>query len=113
MSRDVDMPVLPVLDRMETAGIRIDAEIFRNLSVVLAEGVREIEQKVARIAGADFNINSPKQLAFLLFEKLGLPPVKRTKTGYSTDVAVLERPKEADEIPSLLLESPNRARLRS
>ena len=111
--RDVDMPLLPVLYRMETAGIRMDAEIFRNLSVVLAEGTREIEQKVARIAGADFNINSPKQLAFLLFEKLGLPPVKRTKTGYSTDVEVLEQLKSAHEIPALVLEYRTLAKIKS
>ncbi|HZW36114.1 MAG TPA: 5'-3' exonuclease H3TH domain-containing protein, partial [Candidatus Deferrimicrobiaceae bacterium] len=67
---DVDMPLLPVLYRMEEAGIRIAPEIFRNLSKELSEGTRQIEEKVARIAGADFNINSPKQLSFLLFEKL-------------------------------------------
>jgi len=111
--RDVDMPLLPVLYRMETAGIRIDAEIFRKLSEELAGGTREIEQKVARIAGTDFNINSPKQLAFLLFEKLGLPPVKRTKTGYSTDVEVLEQLKSAHEIPALVLEYRTLAKIKS
>ena len=111
--RDVDMPLIPVLHRMETAGIRIDPEIFRELSEELARGTREIERKVARVAGDDFNINSPKQLAFLLFEKLGLPPVKRTKTGYSTDVEVLEQLRNAHEIPAMVLEYRTLAKIRS
>ncbi|MBI5420565.1 MAG: DNA polymerase I [Deltaproteobacteria bacterium] len=111
--RDVDMPLLPVLYRMETAGIRLDPEIFRKLSGELAEGTRRIEEKVGRLAGAEFNINSPKQLAFLLFEKLGLPPVKRTKTGYSTDVEVLEQLRNVHEIPALVLEYRTLAKIRS
>jgi DNA polymerase-1 len=111
--RDVDMPLLPVLYRMETAGIRIDPEVFRGLSTELAAGTREIEWKVARIAGEEFNINSPKQLAFLLFEKLGLPPVKRTKTGFSTDVEVLEQLKGVHEIPALVLEYRSLAKIKS
>jgi DNA polymerase-1 len=110
---DVDMPLLPVLYRMEEAGIRIDPEIFRSLSQELSEGTRRIEEKVARIAGADFNINSPKQLSFLLFEKLGLPTVKRTKTGYSTDVEVLEQLKGSHEIPGLVLDYRTLAKIKS
>ena len=68
---------------------------------------------MARIAGPEININSPKQLSFLLFEKLGLPPVKRTKTGYSTDVEVLEQLKGAHEIPGLVLEYRTLAKIRS
>ncbi|MGA6993263.1 MAG: DNA polymerase I [Candidatus Deferrimicrobiaceae bacterium] len=111
--REVDMPLLPVLFRMEKKGIRIDVGIFGELSEELAEGTREIEEKVAEIAGPEFNINSPKQLSFLLFEKLGLPPVKRTKTGYSTDVEVLEQLKGAHEIPALVLEYRTLAKIRS
>ena len=111
--REVDMPLLPVLFRMEEKGIRIDPKIFGELSEELAAGTQEIENKVAAIAGPEFNINSPKQLSFLLFEKLGLPPVKRTKTGYSTDVEVLERLKGAHEIPGLLLEYRTLAKIRS
>lgn len=111
--REVDMPLLPVLCRMESAGIRIDPEIFRVLSDELDAGTREIERKVAGIAGTDFNINSPKRLAFLLFEKLGLPPVKKTKTGYSTDVEVLEQLKNAHEIPRLVLEYRSLAKIKS
>ena len=110
---DVDMPLLPVLVRMERKGIRLDPKVFSALSKELEEGTRKIEKRVAAIAGEDFNINSPKQLAFLLFEKLGLPPVKKTKTGYSTDVEVLERLKGAHEIPGLVLEYRTLAKIRS
>ncbi len=111
--RDVDMPVLPVLVDMERRGIAIDPAVFRELSAELASGTAAIERKVAAAAGTEFNINSPKQLAFLLFEKLGLPPVKRTKTGYSTDVDVLEQLKGLHEIPGLVLEYRTLAKIRS
>ena len=111
--RGIDMPLLPVLHRIEEKGIRIDRGIFAELSEGLARDISAIERKVAAAAGTDFNINSPKQLAFLLFEKLGLPPVKKTKTGYSTDVEVLERLKDLHEIPSLVLEYRTVAKIRS
>ena len=111
--RRIDMPLLPVLHRIEEKGIRIDPEVFAELSKGLARDITAIERKVAAAAGTDFNINSPKQLAFLLFEKLGLPPVKKTKTGYSTDVEVLERLKDLHEIPSLVLEYRTVAKIRS
>ena len=111
--RGIDMPLLPVLHRIEEKGIRIDPGIFAELSEGLARDISVIERKVAAAAGTDFNINSPKQLAFLLFEKLGLPPVKKTKTGYSTDVEVLERLKDLHEIPSLVLEYRTVAKIRS
>lgn len=113
ISRDVDMPLLPVLFRMEKKGIRIDPQTFRDLSRELAEKTGEIEHRVAAVAGPDFNINSPRQLSFLLFEKLGLPPVKRTKTGYSTDMEVLEKLKGAHEIPGLVLDYRTLAKIRS
>jgi len=109
----IDMPLLPVLHRIEEKGIRIDPGIFAELSEGLARDISAIERNVAAAAGTDFNINSPKQLAFLLFEKLGLPPVKKTKTGYSTDVEVLERLKGLHEIPSLVLEYRTVAKIRS
>lgn len=113
VSDDIDMPLLPVLFRMERAGIKIDTGIFAQLSAELDEGTKAIERKVANIAGGDFNINSPKQLAFLLFEKLGLTPVKKTKTGYSTDVEVLEQLRDTHEIPALILEYRTLAKLKS
>jgi DNA polymerase-1 len=94
-------------------GIRIDPEIFRELSARLARVVEAFERWVAEAAVTEFYINSPKQLAFLLFEKLGLPPVKKTKTGYSTDVEVLEQLKNLHEVPSLVLEYRTLAKIRS
>jgi DNA polymerase-1 len=111
--RDLDMPLLPVLHRMEERGIRIDPEVFRELSQELAADAAAIEGKVARAAGMEFNIGSTKQLSFLLFEKLGLPPVKKTKTGYSTDMEVLEQLKSLHEIPALVLEYRTVAKIRS
>jgi DNA polymerase-1 len=111
--RGVDMPLLPVLHRMEARGIRIDPELFRALSAELALEIGAIERKVAAAAGTEFNINSPKQLAFLLFEKLQLPPVKKTKTGFSTDVEVLEALKGLHEIPALVLSYRTFAKIRS
>jgi DNA polymerase-1 len=111
--RDLDMPLLPVLHRMEERGIRIDPHLFRQLSGELSRDIAAIERKVADAAGTEFNINSPKQLAFLLFEKLRLPTVKKTKTGYSTDVEVLEQLKNLHEIPSLVLEYRTLAKIRS
>ena len=109
----IDMPLLPVLHRMEEKGILIDPRIFRELSGELARDISVIERKVTAAGGTDFNINSPKQLAALLFERLKLPPVKKTKTGYSTDVEVLERLKDLHEIPSLVLEYRTLAKIRS
>jgi DNA polymerase-1 len=111
--RELDMPLLPVLHRMEERGIRIDPGVFRELSAGLARDIEAIERKVTDAAGSEFNINSPKQLAFLLFEKLGLPPVKKTKTGYSTDVEVLEQLKNLHEVPALVLEYRTLAKIRS
>ncbi|MCL2102623.1 MAG: DNA polymerase I [Syntrophorhabdaceae bacterium] len=100
----LDMPLLPVIHRMERCGIRIDTQIFKDLSKEIAADIEVIRQKVAQVAGPEFNIGSPRQLSSLLFEKLGLPPVKKTKTGYSTDVDVLEQLKGRHEIPALVLE---------
>ena len=100
----LDMPLLPVLHRMEERGIRIDTQVFLDLSKELAADIEVIKRKVAEVAGPEFNIGSTKQLAFLLFEKLGLPSVKKTKTGYSTDMSVLEQLKNMHEIPALVLE---------
>jgi len=110
---EVDMPLIPVLLAMEDRGIGIDPAVFRALSEELAEKTRRIEERVRELAGTEINVNSPKQLAFLLFEKLGLPPVRRTKTGFSTDVDVLEQLKGLHPIPALVLEYRTLAKLKS
>ena len=87
--REVEMPLVDVLTRMEWRGIRIDAAFLGKLSGELGEKLEILEGKIHGLAGGSFNINSPKQLGEVLFEKLGLAKGKKTKTGWSTNVDVL------------------------
>ena len=85
-----EMPLIPVLSLMERKGIEIDVQYFKNYSLELDKELLRIEKAIYEEAGEEFNINSPKQLGDILFVKLNLPSGKKTKTGYSTDVMVLE-----------------------
>ena len=87
--RDLEMPLLTVLARMEMAGVRVDRDILGALSVAFSKDIATLEGKIIDQAGEPFNVNSTKQLATILFEKMGITPVKKTKTGYSTDNDVL------------------------
>ena len=87
---DNEMPLIPVLSLMERKGIKIDVQYFKNYSLELEKELLKIEKAIYEEAGEVFNINSPKQLGDILFVKLNLPSGKKTKTGYSTDVMVLE-----------------------
>jgi DNA polymerase-1 len=103
--RDVEMPLMPVLADMEAAGVRVDADRLRQMSSDLAERASSLEREVCEIAGAAFNLNSPKQLGPVLFEKLriqGDKKVKATQTGYSTDEATLARFKDHPIVQKLL-----------
>lgn len=104
----IDMPLVPVLVNMERRGIRLDREKMLTLSSELNERLESITTQIKEAAGSEINLNSPKQVGELLFEKLGLPVVKKGKTGYSTDVSVLEQLKEICgqhcPIPAQLLE---------
>ncbi len=97
---DIEMPLLPVITRMELAGIHIDTDMLEDISTKLADKAKAYEEEIYAIAGEKFNINSTKQLAVIIFEKLkiheqlGLKRIKKTKTGYSTDVSVLEQMEE-------------------
>ena len=84
------MPLIPVLSLMERKGIKIDVSYFKNYSSELEKELAKIEKAIYEEAGEEFNINSPKQLGDILFVKMNLPSGKKTKTGYSTDVMVLE-----------------------
>jgi DNA polymerase-1 len=110
---DVERPLIAVLAEMERHGIRVDparlGEFSRELEVHLERTTREIYG----LAGEEFNIGSPKQLAYILFEKLKLPPVKRTKTGYSTDADVLEQLAIGHELPARIVEHRTLAKLKS
>ncbi len=111
--RELELPLVPILARMERTGIRVDVEELRALG-------RELDREIAKhlaacheAAGHEFNVASPKQLATVLFEELGLPVVKRTKTGPSTDHEVLEKLAEQHPLPRAILEHRSVAKLKS
>jgi DNA polymerase I len=86
----LELPLIEVLARMEYRGIAVDPRQLETLALDLEKSLEQKSAEIFRMAGQEFNIQSPKQLAFILFEKLGLPVIKRTKSGPSTDVSVLE-----------------------
>lgn len=100
----LEMPLTIVLANMEREGVQVDRDRLQKMGVELDERLRSIEEKVYRQAGTQFNLNSPKQLGEVLFEKLNLPVIKKTKTGYSTSADVLEKLQDKHEIiPNILL----------
>ncbi len=102
---EIEMPLLEVLADMEWEGITIDLLLFRRLSGELGADLRRLEEEIARVAGTDLNLNSPRQLASILFDKQQLPVLKKTKTGPSTDADVLEQlAVMGHELPRLILE---------
>lgn len=103
---DVEMPLVRVLAAMERQGVELDADLLAEYSQVLSAKIEELKRALIGAAGVDFNPDSPKQLAEVLFDRLGLPVIKRTKTGRSTDAEVLDRlAAESDHpLPGLLLE---------
>ncbi|MBI2095346.1 MAG: DNA polymerase I [Candidatus Omnitrophica bacterium] len=101
--REIEMPLVPILAGMEHAGIAIDKKLLAECSVEMEKELAALTRKIHKAAGAEFNINSPKQLAQILFDKLGLPMVKRTKTGASTDVEVLVELSESHSLPKEIL----------
>ena len=96
---DIEMPLLEILAEMEINGVFIDKHHLAKLSKMMNAEMLKYEQSIYQLAGEEFNINSPKQLAVILFEKLKLPVIKKTKTGYSTDVSVLEELASQHELP--------------
>jgi len=88
--KKIELPVAVVLADMEQAGVLIDQDRMATMSAEIAGRLTELVGEIHTLAGGEFNINSPKQLGWILFEKLQLPVIKKTKTGYSTDVEVLE-----------------------
>jgi len=110
---DIEIPLAGVLADMEMAGIRVDPDILRMLSGEMDRDLAAICRRIYAIAGEEFNINSPKQLAGILFEKLGLKPIRKTKTGYSTDEAVLTGLALQHELPAEILSYRQIAKLKS
>lgn len=99
---DIEMPLVEVLSDMEIAGIKVDTKFLHSFNEKIVKEIKGIEKKIYEAAGKEFNINSPKQLSVIMFEKLNLPVIKKTKTGYSTDEEVL-RELSSYEFPAEIL----------
>ena len=110
---EVETPLIPVLVEMERTGIRVDPAVLAGLSDEFGGKLHRLEEEIHALAGESFNIASPKQLQHILFDKLELPPVKKTKTGPSTDQSVLERLADKHPLPEKILAYRGFAKLRS
>ncbi len=111
--REIDMQVMAVLCRMEQEGVSLDREELATMSAELEEKLADLESEIHDMAGEQFNLNSPRQLATILFEKLHLKPGKKTKSGYSTDVRELERLAKTEPLPARLLDYRQLSKLKS
>ncbi len=110
---EVELPLATILFNMEQCGIAMNREILEKIGKELQSQLENIEEEIYNIAGEEFNINSPKQLSEILFEKLELPVVKKTKTGYSTAQDVLEILAEKHELPAYIIHYRQLAKLNS
>jgi DNA polymerase-1 len=109
---DLETPLVPILAEMELTGIRVNTNLLKELSREFSAKLAELEKEIYKLAGQEFNINSPKQLGEILFDKLKLPHGRKTKTGYSTDVKVLEK-LSFHELPQAVLIHRNLSKLQS
>jgi DNA polymerase I len=110
---DLEMVLVPVLARMERSGIKIDSAILAELSIEFSNQLLLLEEQIFRLAGEEFNINSPRQLGEILFVKLKLPQGRKTKTGFSTDAKVLEQLCIYHDLPAIIIAHRNLAKLKS
>lgn len=101
---ELELPLALILADMEFEGVRVDINRLNEMGIELKKRLAQMERTIHELAGADFNINSPKQLGVILFEKLGLPSLKKTKTGYSTSADVLEKLAPSHEIVQHILD---------
>jgi DNA polymerase-1 len=111
--REIEFPLCRVLYEIEKEGFSVDVEALRAFSVKLGETQTEIASRIYMLAGEEFNINSPKQLGNILFEKLGFPHAKKTKSGYSTNAEVLEKLRPYHPIISDILDFRQYGKLKS
>lgn len=109
----VEMKILVLLAEMERTGICVDLDVLSTLREEFSTGLAGLEEKIFTLVGHEFNINSPKQLGTVLFDEQGLPHGRKTKTGYSTDVKVLEKLSKKHELPKLILQYRSLAKLLS
>ncbi len=110
---EIELPLIEVLNKMESRGILVNKSALLNLEERLNQRINSLEDEIFSIAGEEFNIDSPKQLQKVLFEKLNLPHKKRTKTGYSTDSEVLEQLAKAHPLPAKILEYRSLAKVKN
>ena len=110
---EIEMPVSAVLLEMERNGIGLNRKFLSELRERFDAEIKSLRERIIAGAGEDFNVNSPKQLQVILFEKLGLKPTKKTSTGWSTDVSVLTTLAEEHELPALILEYRQVAKLQN
>jgi DNA polymerase-1 len=110
---EVEMPLVPVLIEMREAGIALDPRVLEEMGLTLAAEMARVEAGIHRLAGGAFNVNSPRQLQTVLFERLRLPSRRRTKTGLSTDQEVLEELAVEHPLPRAVLEYRQLAKLRT
>jgi len=101
--RDVEMPLVGVLTRMERVGVKVDTSQLEGMAKEMGAELERLDHQIQEVAGVPFNVSSPRQVAEVLFERLKLPRGKRTKEGYSTDVEVLEALAVVHPLPKLLL----------
>lgn len=111
--KDIEMPLTPVLARMENRGVLIDSGILADLSKSVQTKIEEMEERIYSEVGERFNIASPKQLSKILFDKLGLPTQRKTKTGYSTDSEVLETLSKMHPVPRMIIEHRTLSKMKS
>ncbi|MCX5845883.1 MAG: DNA polymerase I, partial [Deltaproteobacteria bacterium] len=109
----VEMPLISVLAAMEKKGVLLDTKLLKEMSAEIEQLMTLTEEKIYQLAGGKFNVNSPKQLQVVLFEKLGLPRGRKTKEGYSTDVDVLTYLARSHELPAEILSYRSMAKLKS
>ena len=109
----LERPLVSVLARMEDIGVGVDVSELRRMRDYLVSEVNRLESEIHVLAGREFNVNSTKQLREVLFDDLGLTPQKKTKTGYSTDAASLEKLRDQHELVALLLDYREVEKLRS
>ena len=110
---ELELPLVPVLAGMELRGIKVNKEVFRELAGEMETELVNLEKEITEMAGQKFNLNSPQQLSYILFEKLKLPVLRKTKTGYSTDAGVLQELAGIHPIASSILSYRSVAKLKN
>lgn len=110
---EVEMPLVPILSAMEEAGVALDVPYLTGLSKSFERDIAGLEREIHALAGEPVNVNSPRQLAVILFEKLKLPVVRKTKTGFSTDEDVLQKLSSQHPLPAKILAYRELAKLKS